>query len=150
MSLIAALLSLAVTKPMSEKEEKRWRSRRAGGCKAFIWKWGVLVFGGVMFIGLLLMLYLMGDVAIISDPRFLLFVLVICLLGGWFFGSIGWDAGEMRLANTLKNRGEEREPLSIWKSLASRRRYAKNRELHAVIEQTETRLGAVRSTSNSP
>lgn len=144
MSVTAALLTLAATKPMSDNEEKRWRRRRAEGRRPFIWKWGVVAFGGLMFVCAFVMFYVLGDVAIISEPRFLLFLLVINLLGGWCFGSLGWDVGEIRFANTLRSRGEEREALSVWKALASRRRFAKDRELQAAIEQAETRLGAIR------
>ena len=148
MALTALLLTMAIAKPMSENEEKRWRSRRAGGRKAFIWK-GVLVFGGAMFFVFVLMTYARGD-STVFNPWFLLVLLVITLLGGYFFGSIGWDASEMRLANTLKSRGEEQEALSILKALASRRRFAKNRELKAVIEQTEIKLGGNQPTTSGP
>lgn len=148
MALAALLVTLAIAKPMSHKEEKRWRGRRAGGRKAFIRK-VVLAFSGAMFLVFVLMLYAKGDPTVFN-PLFLLFVLMINLLGGYFLGTIGWDASEMRLANTLRSREEGQEALSILKALASRRRFAKNPELKAVIEQTEIKLGGSQPTASGP
>lgn len=85
---------LSLYSKWTTEEVKKWKAVRSRGEKAYLYRKGVISFGGWLML-------VISSALIISDPDIglhnpqklysvLLFNAVVCGISGWIFGSITW------------------------------------------------------------
>ena len=93
--------------PMPPEELQRWERLRRLGRKTYAYKYGVMYWGGCLF--LVLSVYLLLDSADFSwrersfEPSLIVITALVCALGGYFVALFNWEHQEARRRRNFKN-----------------------------------------------